>query len=244
LRQWEAEGLVKWLGHVDDMPALFRAVDVVTLPSYREGLPRGLIEAGACGRPLITTDAPGCREVVVDGENGFLVPVKDALPWQGRSLAFRTIPLARANGAGGPGAKVLKEFDEKIVIQRTLAVYQELLPHMEFTPQPAFARTVEYDLVFGEARRCVPVYLFTSTFATTLASPMKILMATKSFLPKKGGAEFAVHHLANRFVSLGHEVMVLNSTTGDAAGCNVRRFRTTRSSRARRASATTGCRAF
>ncbi|MFO8144980.1 MAG: glycosyltransferase [Candidatus Syntrophosphaera sp.] len=77
LNQWVAEGLVKWLGHVDDMPALFRSVDVVALPSYREGLPRGLIEAGACGRPLITTDAPGCREVVVDGYNGLLIPLRD-----------------------------------------------------------------------------------------------------------------------------------------------------------------------
>ena len=75
---WEAEGLVEWLGHVEDMPALFRSVDLVVLPSYREGLPKGLIEAAACGRPLVTTDVPGCREVVTDGVEGLLVPARDA----------------------------------------------------------------------------------------------------------------------------------------------------------------------
>ena len=78
VRQWVAEGLVSWLGHVDDMPALLGTVHAVVLPSYREGLPKGLIEAGACGLPLITTDVPGCREVVTNGVDGLLVPVKNA----------------------------------------------------------------------------------------------------------------------------------------------------------------------
>src|SRR5690606_38318714 len=64
VRAWVADGLIEWLGHVDDMPGLFRTVHVVALPSYREGLPKGLIEAGASGCALIATDVPGCREVV------------------------------------------------------------------------------------------------------------------------------------------------------------------------------------
>src|SRR5690606_16116880 len=63
VRGWVGEGLLQWLGHVDDMPALFRSVDVVALPSYREGLPKGLIEAAASGCALVATDVPGCREV-------------------------------------------------------------------------------------------------------------------------------------------------------------------------------------
>ena len=59
VRAWVDEGLVEWLGHVDDMPALFASVDMVVLPSYREGLPKGLIEAAACALPLVTTDVPG-----------------------------------------------------------------------------------------------------------------------------------------------------------------------------------------
>ena len=66
---------------VEDMPALLAQTDIAVLPSYREGVPRSLLEAAACGLPLVANDAPGCRETVIEGENGFLVPVKsvDAL---------------------------------------------------------------------------------------------------------------------------------------------------------------------
>ncbi len=125
---WVNEGLITWLGHVDDMPSLFRSVDVVVLPSYREGLPKGLIEAGACGLPLITTDVPGCREVVTDEVDGLLIPVRDV---QGLAHAIARLQddsvLCKRLGAAAR-AKVLAEFDEKIVIEKTLAVYRELLP--------------------------------------------------------------------------------------------------------------------
>src|SRR5690606_4362554 len=75
---WVGEGVVRWLGHVEDMPALMQSVDVVALPSYREGLPKGLIEAAACAAALVTTDVPGCRDVVTDGVDGLLVPPRDA----------------------------------------------------------------------------------------------------------------------------------------------------------------------
>ncbi len=88
---WVDEGVVQWLGHVDDMPALLADVDMVVLPSYREGLPKGLIEAAACALPLVTTDVPGCREVVSDGVDGLLVPVRDAERWPMRLHACRTI---------------------------------------------------------------------------------------------------------------------------------------------------------
>ena len=127
LREWVDEGVVEWLGHVDDMPALFQSVDMVVLPSYREGLPKGLIEAAACGLPLITTDVPGCREVVTDGVDGLRVPVRDAgalaaaiaRVQDDESLARRLGDAARA--------KALREFDERIVVNATLAVYRELL---------------------------------------------------------------------------------------------------------------------
>ena len=127
IRGWVSDGLVKWLGHVDDMPALFNSVDVVVLPSYREGLPKGLIEAGACGCALITTDVPGCREVVTNEKDGLLVPVRDA-----KALAVAIVHLAedldlRERLGKAARQKVLAQFDERIVIQRTLAVYEELI---------------------------------------------------------------------------------------------------------------------
>lgn len=126
LRGWVEEGLLQWLGHVEDMPALFASVDILVLPSYREGLPKGLIEAAACALPLVTTDVPGCREVVTDGVDGLLVPVRDARALA-RAIArlLDDADLARALGHAARG-KALRQFDERIVIESTLAVYSEL----------------------------------------------------------------------------------------------------------------------
>ncbi len=74
LRQWHREGCVEWLGHKNNIAAIWSKAHTAVLPSYREGLPKSLLEAAACGRPIVTTDVPGCRDVVVDGVNGFLVP--------------------------------------------------------------------------------------------------------------------------------------------------------------------------
>ena len=81
LEAWIAEGTIDFLGKLDDVRPAIAASAVYVLPSYREGTPRTVLEAMAMGRPIITTDAPGCRETVIDGDNGFLVPVQsvDAL---------------------------------------------------------------------------------------------------------------------------------------------------------------------
>lgn len=125
---WVDEGLLQWLGHVDDMPALFRSVDVVALPSYREGLPKGLIEAAAAEKTLVTTDVPGCREVVDHERNGLLVPARDAAALADAIARLDDDPGLRARLAAAAREKALAEFDEQRVIRRTLAVYRELLP--------------------------------------------------------------------------------------------------------------------
>lgn len=81
LDQWVQQGTLEYLGRMSDVRPAIKACTVYVLPSYREGTPRTVLEAMAMGRAVITTDAPGCRETVVDGDNGFLVPVKsvDAL---------------------------------------------------------------------------------------------------------------------------------------------------------------------
>jgi glycosyltransferase involved in cell wall biosynthesis len=126
--QWQADGLLKWLGHIDDMPALLAEVDVMVLPSYREGLPKSLIEAAACALPLIATDVPGCREVVSDGVNGLLVPVRNSKALAAAISRFDDDrELARQMGLAARKS-TLANFEEKIVIQQTLAVYDELSP--------------------------------------------------------------------------------------------------------------------
>jgi glycosyltransferase involved in cell wall biosynthesis len=74
---WVAEGLIEWTGERDDIAAVWASAHVAVLPSYREGLPKSLLEAAACARPLVATDVPGCRALVRDGENGLLVPPRD-----------------------------------------------------------------------------------------------------------------------------------------------------------------------
>jgi glycosyltransferase involved in cell wall biosynthesis len=126
--KWCDSGVVELLGHVEDMPALFREVDAVVLPSYREGLPRALIEAGATGVPLVTTDVPGCREVVCDGVDGLITPVRnvEALA-QAISRLQEDAALAKQLGAAAR-AKAVALFDERIILARTLEVYDELVP--------------------------------------------------------------------------------------------------------------------
>lgn len=128
VRGWVEAGLLQWLGHVDDMPALLRSVDIVALPSYREGLPKGLIEAGASGCALIATDVPGCREVVRHEVDGLRVPPRDAV-----ALADAIERLVRDAGlrerlAAAAREKAVAEYDERLVVARTMAVYQELIP--------------------------------------------------------------------------------------------------------------------
>ena len=127
--RWHEQGLVRWLRHVEDMPGLLSSVDVMVLPSYyREGVPKSLIEAAACGLALVTTDLPGCREVVsVHGVDGLHVRPRDADSLAGalanldddRSLVKELGENARR--------KALSEFDERLVIEKTMAVYAELL---------------------------------------------------------------------------------------------------------------------
>jgi glycosyltransferase involved in cell wall biosynthesis len=129
VEQWHRDGLVRWLGHVEDMPALMRSVDVMVLPSYyREGVPKSLIEGAACGLAIVTTNLAGCREVVSDdGVDGLHVRPRDhahlaqclARLDDDRALLRRLGDCARA--------KAMADFDERMVIRRTIEVYDELL---------------------------------------------------------------------------------------------------------------------
>jgi glycosyltransferase involved in cell wall biosynthesis len=127
VRSWVKEGVLEWLGHVEDMPTLYASVDMVVLPSYREGLPKSLIEAAACGLPLVATDVPGCREVIADNEDGLLVPVRDASALAAAIARLLDDHELAARLGAAARKKALVEFDERIVIERTIEVYRELL---------------------------------------------------------------------------------------------------------------------
>lgn len=136
IREWVAEGLVSWLGHVDDMAGLLGSVDMVVLPSHREGLPRTLVEAAACGLPLITTDVPGCREVVSDGVDGLLVPRGDSRALAQAIRRLQDDPELARRLSVAARLKARSQFDEHIVIQRTLEVYAELCESPAVSTEP------------------------------------------------------------------------------------------------------------
>lgn len=106
---------------------MFRSVDIVALPSYREGLPKGLIEAAACGCALVSTDVPGCREVVAHEEDGLLVPAKDSVALADAIERLVREPELRHALGVAAREKAVTRFDERIVVARTLDVYAELL---------------------------------------------------------------------------------------------------------------------
>lgn len=127
LQKWHDDGLIRWMGYQEDIAQVWRSAHVAVLPSYREGLPKALLEAGACGRAIVTTDTPGCREVVQDGVNGFLVPVRDA---NALALALEKLinnsELRKAMGRKSRDIVTAEFSDEKVVAQ-TFDVYQKLL---------------------------------------------------------------------------------------------------------------------
>ena len=124
---WVREGLVEWWGQQSDMPAVYARCHVVCLPSYYgEGVPRALIEAAACGRPIVTADTPGCREVVRDGVNGFLVPPRAAKPLAD-ALRELLLDASRCEAMGRRGRDLaVAEFSVEHVVEATLRVYAGL----------------------------------------------------------------------------------------------------------------------
>jgi len=132
LNAWDEEGPVEWWGYQEDMPSVFANTHVVCLPSYyREGVPKVLVEAAACERPIVATDMPGCREIVHDEKNGRLVPPKDS---KSLAVALREVissPEERTE-MGEYGRRLVKdEFSLERVIQDTMDVYNELLEFSE-----------------------------------------------------------------------------------------------------------------
>lgn len=128
LQAWDAAGDIAWWGKRDDMPAVLAQASVVCLPStYGEGVPKILIEAAACARPLVATDVAGCREIVHDDVNGLLVPPRnsDALA---QAIGALLDDPPRAARMGQAGRRLVEqEFALELVVQQTLAVYQTLL---------------------------------------------------------------------------------------------------------------------
>ncbi|RHW16707.1 glycosyltransferase family 1 protein [Sphingomonas gilva] len=118
LRAWMAEGVVEYRGPVADVREAIAEADIVVLPSYREGLPRTLLEGAAMGRPLVATDVPGCREVVDDGVNGFLCRARDAIALRDALMEMLSAGAGgRSRMASASRERVERLFDERFVVE-------------------------------------------------------------------------------------------------------------------------------
>ncbi len=125
LQRWVHENVVEWWGWRDDMRAVLPQAHIVCLPSYREGLPRSLAEAGACGRPVVATDVPGCRVIIKDGVNGLLVPVRDAAALAAALAKLINNPAMRQE-MGRKGRKLVEiNYSVRRIVTETLQVYNE-----------------------------------------------------------------------------------------------------------------------
>jgi glycosyltransferase involved in cell wall biosynthesis len=127
VRSWVNSKLVEWWGHRDDMPNVFAQANLVCLPSYGEGAPNALMEAAACGRAVVASDVPGCRDVVRHGETGLLVPARDSADLAGAlAMLIENSDLRARMGARGRELAV-REYSVDIILNQMLSVYRELL---------------------------------------------------------------------------------------------------------------------
>jgi len=123
LDQWVAEGVVEYLGTTDDVRPFIAGATAVVLPSYREGLPRSLLEGAAMARPLVASDVPGCRQVVEDGINGFLCAARDPASLAAALLRLADLPRQERAAMGQAARrKVQEQFSEEFVVQAYLDV--------------------------------------------------------------------------------------------------------------------------
>lgn len=124
---WNSEPGISWLGHIGDMGALWARAHIAVLPSRREGLPKSLLEAAACGRAMIATDVPGCREVVRSGETGLLVPVDDPHALAAAIEKLATDPELRRRFGEAARWLAVDRFSSAVVGRQTVDLYRNLV---------------------------------------------------------------------------------------------------------------------
>ncbi len=127
VEQWSRSPGITWLGHVDDIVSLWRSCHVAVLPSHREGLPVSLLEAAACGRPLIATDAPGCREIVLRDQTGLLVPIEEPNALADALVQLAEQPQLRARYGDAARQLVVDKLSARIIGNSIVELYHRVM---------------------------------------------------------------------------------------------------------------------
>jgi glycosyltransferase involved in cell wall biosynthesis len=132
LKDWNSEGVIEWWGQQNKMHEIFPQSNIVCLPSYQEGGPKVLLEASSCGRAVVTTDQLGCKEMVLQGLSGILVPIKDSKALANAIKELILDPDLRKKMGECGRELVLNNFSEEIIINETLGLYNRLLIEQKF----------------------------------------------------------------------------------------------------------------
>jgi glycosyltransferase involved in cell wall biosynthesis len=126
VQEWSRRPGITWLGHINDIVSLWRNCHFAVLPSHREGLPVSLLEAAACGRAMIATDAPGCREIVIDDQTGLLVPIEDPPALARAILRLAGSPQLRTRYGSAARQLVVEKLSAKIIGDSIVQLYDRL----------------------------------------------------------------------------------------------------------------------
>ena len=127
VKSWVSEGVIEHWGWCEDMVSVFKQADIVCLPSYREGMPKALLEAAACGIPIVTTDTPGCRDVIVHEESGYLVAIKEVVQLADYLFTLINSQALRQQLGAKARERVKQNFSTNIIVAQHLQLYENLL---------------------------------------------------------------------------------------------------------------------
>jgi glycosyltransferase involved in cell wall biosynthesis len=189
VEQWIRRPGITWLGHIDDILSLWQHCHLAVLPSHREGLPVSLLEAAACGRPLIATDAPGCREIVIEDQTGLLVPIENPTALAQAILRLAESPELRARYGKAARQRVVDKLSARIIGSSIVRLYDDLT-----------ARHLDADV--GEADR----------------SPRagKVILISQHYAPFPSTTSGYMTDIAEELARQG-QVMVITSAPGSAS---------------------------
>jgi glycosyltransferase involved in cell wall biosynthesis len=173
VEEWRGRPGITWLGHIEDIVSLWRSCHFAVLPSHREGLPVSLLEAAACGRPMIATDAPGCREIVIDDQTGLLVPIENPTALAQAIMRLATSPELRARYGKAARQLVVNKLSAKIIGNSIVQLYHQLIfePSGAYRPPPV-DRPLQPGKVLLVTQHYAPFPSTTSGYMTDIANAL------------------------------------------------------------------------
>jgi len=191
---WGRQPGITWLGHIGDITSLWRRCHFAVLPSHREGLPMSLLEAAACGKPMIATDAPGCREICIDGQTGLLVPIEDATALSRAIARLATSSELRERYSRAARQLVVDKLSAKIIGRAIVDLYERMISERLGVPRSPG----------------LPV-----SRVTPAARPGKIVLVTQHYAPFPSTTAGYMTDIAQE-LALQSKVLVLSSSPQSA----------------------------